>query len=190
MDAFGEALGVVPIVHLPVTPGQNVLLIGKGSAAAAEIALRYPTTTNVRLVDESYTTKDGRVQPARLDQLPADWCADLAIVVLPTLSDTLVSAVRQRHKARSGVAVFAVSQPGLVRRYRDLLAQYWSVVQPYREYLPGISTPQWFLMAGDHGFQRHRPVPGWTSRLTDKYLPVLFTFSKDEYALSSNRPAA
>ncbi len=81
-------------------------------------------------------------------------------------------------------------QPGQVRAARDLVQKYWSVVQPYREHLPGQAAPQWFLMAGNHGFKRHRPVPGWTSRLTDKYLPVLFTFSKDEVQMSSNRPAA
>lgn len=180
---------MVPIVHLPVSHGQNVLLVGKGSGAAADVALRYPTTSSVLVVDEQVSTKDKRVQAARLDQLPTGWNADLAIVVVPTLTDTLVGSVRKRHEANNGVAVFAVAQPALVRRYRELLKQYWSVVQPYREYLPGQKDPQWFLMAGDHGFKRYRPVPGWTSRLTDKYLPVLFTFSKDEYALSFGNAA-
>lgn len=181
---------MVPIVHLPVAPGQNVLLVGKGSGVAAEIALRYPTTASILTVDDPLANKDKRIQNlARIEQVPAGWKADLAIVVTPTLTDALVSSIRQRHEATNGAAVFAVAQPALVRRYRELLKQYWSVVQPYREYLPGQKDPQWFLMAGDHGFKRYRPVPGWTSRLTDKYLPVLFTFSKDEYALSFGNAA-
>ncbi len=191
MDAFGEALGVVPIVHLPVTPGQNVLLVGKGSGTVAEIALRYPTTASILTVEDPLANKDSRVQNlTRIDQVPQGWASDLAIVVVPNVTESLVNAVRQRHRAQDGVVVFAIMQPGQVRAARDLVQKYWSVVQPYREHLPGQAAPQWFLMAGNHGFKRHRPVPGWTSRLTDKYLPVLFTFSKDEVQMSSNRPAA
>ncbi len=181
---------MVPMVHLPVAPGQNVLLVGKGSGVVAEIALRYPTTASVLTVDDPLANKDKRVQNlTRIDQTPPGWKADLAIVVVPVITEALVSSIRQRHEANNGVAVFAVAQPSQVRRYRELLKQYWSVVQPYREYLPGVAQPQWFLMVGDHGFKRCRPVPGWTSRLTDKYLPVLFTFSKDEYMLSFGNAA-
>ncbi len=182
---------MVPIIHLPVMPGQNVLLLGKGSGAVAEVALRYPTTAKVVTVEDPLANKDSRVQNlTRFDQLPPAWMADLSIVVVPAITEALVAAVRQKHNAKDGVVVFAIMNPNQVRTARDLVQKYWSVVQPYREHLPGQVAPQWFLMAGNHGFKRHRPVPGWTSRLTDKYLPVLFTLSKDELALSSNRPAA
>ncbi len=161
-----------------------MLLVGKGAGAAAEIALRYPTTSSVLTVEDPLANKDKRLQNlTRIEQTPPGWTADLAIVVVPAITEALAAAVRQRHAARGGVAVFAIMQPGQLRRARELLRQYWAVVQPYREHLPGQAVPQWFLMVGDHGFKRHRPMPGWTSRLTDKYLPVLFTLSKDEYVL-------
>jgi hypothetical protein len=180
MDAFSEALAVVPVVHMPVTPGQQILLLGPGSAAAADIVLRYPTTAAVAIVGDTSTSKDRRVQVLpSLDTVPSAW-ADLAVVVIPVLTDAIVKAVYARHRPGSGLAVFAVANPTQVGASRDLVKATWSVVQPYREHT--ATGPAWFLLAGEHGFKRHRPMPGWTGRLTDKYLPALFTLAKDEYA--------
>jgi hypothetical protein len=180
MDAFSEALAVVPVIHMPVTPGQQVLLLGPGAGAAADIVLRYPTTTSVLVVGDTVTTKDRRVQTmSSLDLVPLGW-ADLSVVVIPVLTPAIVQAVYARRRAPAGIAVFALANPTQVKATRDLVKTIWTVVQPYREHTE--NGPAWFLLAGDHGFRRHRPVPGWTGRLTEKYLPALFTLAKDEYA--------
>lgn len=180
MDAFSEALAVVPVVHMPVTPGQQVLLLGPGAGVAADIVLRYPTTSAVYIVGDTITSKDRRVQAVpSLDQVPPGW-ADLSVIVIPVLTDPIVAATYARHRANTGIAVFALANPTQVKAARDLVKKTWSVVQPYREHT--ANGPAWFLLAGDHGFKRHRPMPGWTSRLTEKYLPALFTLAKDEYA--------
>ena len=80
-----------------------------------------------------------------------------------------------------GVAVFAAPSPASVRPLKDALRSRWGTLQPFREWT-GDATPSWFILAADHGFRRCRPVPGWTTRLSEKYLPALFTLSKDEYA--------
>lgn len=180
MDAFSEALAVVPVVHMPVTPGQQILLLGPGAGAAADIVLRYPTTASVLVVGDSLASKDRRVQSApSLDAVPTGW-ADLSVIVIPVLTDAIVGATYARHRPDTGIAVFALANPTQVKASRDLVKKSWSVVQPYREHT--TNGPAWFLLAGDHGFKRHRPMPGWTGRLTDKYLPALFTLAKDEYA--------
>ncbi len=185
MDSFTEALSVVPLVHLPVQGGQNVLLVGQGAAGAAEAVLRYPTTASVVAIDALVPVKDKRVQYAqRIDQLPPAWKADLIIVAVPVLTDSLVAALRAHHNADTGVVVFAIARPNQVRAARETLKRSWAIVQPYREHISTQPEPAWFLMAGDHGFQRYRPIPGWTVRLNDKYLPALFTFAKDEYVLA------
>lgn len=191
MDVFTEALSVVPIVHLPTTPGQRVLLVGAGASAAVDTVLRYPTTAAVLVVGPSFPVKDKRVQFAQqIEQVPPDWKADLAIVAVPALTDSMIAAVRAHHLVDSGVVVFALARPNLVRAAREALAKQWSFVQPYREFLPGQTEPAWFLMASNQGFKRHRIMPAWTTRLSDKYLQSLFTLAKDEYVLafSNYRP--
>lgn len=189
MDAFTEALAVVPMVHLPVSPGQRVLLLGPGAGAAADVVLRYPDIATVAVVGDSVSAaaaKDRRVVAApTLDQVPPSFGAALQIVVVPGLTDALMAALYARHQP-GGIAVFALANPTQVRQLKNQVKRSWPVVQPYRENVPPTATapggPAWFVLAGDQGFKRARPMPGWTSRLTDKYLPALFTMAKDEYA--------
>ena len=186
MDPFGEALSVVPIVHLPVLPNQRVLLIGVGATAALGTVLRYPTTAQVLVIDApAFEVKDKRVRfVPRLDQVPADWQADLAIVAVPVTSDSMLDAVKQRVRPDSGIVCIALARPSQVRAAREAARNRWSLVQPYRENVPGQKEPAWFLLAGDNGFKRYRPIPSWTTRLSESYVPALFTLSKDEYALA------
>jgi len=110
------------------------------------------------------------------------------IVATPGISQVKVQALRAHHRADTGVAVFAVARASQVRATKDILRLSWSVVQPYREFTPDVEDPTarvaWFLMAADHGFKRHRAVPPWSKRMTDKYVPAVFTLAKDEYALA------
>jgi hypothetical protein len=188
MDAFTEALAVVPLIHLPAAPGQHVLLIGQGAGATADVVLRYPTTTSVVVIGDSVSAaaqKDKRVQLApALDQVPPAWQADLSLVVVPGLTDQLSSAIAARRVQGTGMAVIAVANPTQVNAMRTQALRSWPVVQPYREHIaagPGGGGPAWFLLAGKYHFKRQRPMPGWTTRLSDRYLPALFTLAKDEY---------
>jgi hypothetical protein len=189
MDAFTEALAVVPMVHLPVVPGQRVLLLGPGAGSAADVILRYPDIATVAVIGDSVSAaaaKDRRVVMApSLDQVPPSFGASLSIVAVPALNDALMAGVYARHLPGAGIAVFAIANPTQVKQLKDLVKRSWPFVQPYRENVPpsvnAPAGPAWFLLAGDQGFKRARPMPGWTSRLTDKYLPALFTLAKDEY---------
>lgn len=185
MDPFAEALSVVPIVHLPAVPNQRVLLLGVGALGALETVLRYPTTTQVLVIDAPrIETKDRRVGfVARIEQVPPDYRADLIICAVPITSDSLLDAIQQRLGA-NGVACIAISRPSQVRVTREAARKRWSYVQPYREYVPGQKDPAWFLLVGNSVFKRYRPVPVWTRRLSESYVPALFTFAKDEYELA------
>lgn len=191
-DAFTEALAMVPLVHLPVVAGQRVLVVGTDAIPAALVALRYPTTVEVIIVDERPPQlQDRRVRCVpRMEQLLPSWKADLAVVAVPVITDSLAQAVYAHHVADTGVAVFALARAQQVRAAKEQLRKLWSSVQPYREQVPRSDgeSVAWFLLAGDHGFKRHRPVPAWAKRLTDKYIPALFTLAKDEYALAYGGP--
>lgn len=186
MDPFGEALSVVPIVHLPAVPNQRVILIGVGATAALETVLRYPTTAQVLVVDSpAIETKDRRVRfLQRIEQVPPDYKADLIIVAVPIISDSLLDAVQQRLRPDAGVVGIAIARPTQVRPTREAARNRWTFVQPYRENVPGQKEPSWFLLAGNNGFKRYRPIPAWTTRLSESYVPALFTLSKDEYTLA------
>lgn len=192
-DAFAEALALVPLIHLPVAPNQRVLLVGPDATPAALAALRYPQTVEVVIVDESDRAGpsfgDKRVKSApSIEALPKSWMADLIIVALPALTDAKIQSIRTHHKAESGVAAFAVARASQTRATKEALRRSWSTVQPYRENTPEVEDPTarvaWFMLAADHGFKRHRVIPPWSKRLTDKYVPALFTLAKDEYALA------
>lgn len=191
-DAFIEALSIVPLIHLPVVPNQRVLLVGVDAAAAAPAVLRYPQTIEVVIVgagDRPAVLGDKRVKYApSIDALPKEWMADLIIVALPAITDAKVQLIRAHHRADSGAVVFAVARASQVRAAKDMIRRGWSTVQPYREMTPEVEDPTarvaWFLLAGDHGFKRHRAVPPWAKRMSDKYVPALFTLAKDEYALA------
>lgn len=190
-DAFIEALSLIPLIHLPVAANQRVLLVGADAAPAALAVLRYPQTVEVVIIDASGRAGqqfgDKRVKSApSVEALPKAWVADLLVVALPALTDASVQALRAHQRAESGVAVFAVARASQVRATKDMLRRSWSTVQPYREYTPEVEDPTarvaWFLLAADHGFKRHRAIPPWSKRMTDKYVPALFTLAKDEYA--------
>lgn len=186
-DAFAEALGMVPMVHLPVTAGQRILIVGRDAAPAALVALRYPTTVEVVVIDPSPPAlADKRVRSlARMEQLNPAWKADLIAVAVPVITDSLAQSVYDHHRADTGVAVFALARAQQVRATKEQLRKHWSSVQPYREVVPASEGgTAWFLLAGNHGFKRHRPIPAWSKRLTDKYIPALFTLAKDEYTLA------
>ena len=183
MSAWDEAFAVVPLVHLPVVQGQRVLAIGPAAMSLATTALRYPTTAEVVTVGiPGMQQLDPRVHAmSSLADLPAGWAADLVGVAVDNLTSSMIQDIRQRHLADVGVAVFAAPSPASVRPLKDALRSRWGTLQPFREWT-GDATPSWFILAADHGLRRCRPVPGWTTRLSEKYLPALFTLSKDEYA--------
>jgi hypothetical protein len=185
MSAWDDAFSLVPFIHLPVVQGQRVLAVGPAAKSLAMTALRYPTTVEVVTIGiPAMPTTDPRVRSlSSLLDLPIGWRADLVGVAEQVISDRMLESLHQLHNSDTGVLVAASPSPVAVRRLKDMLRAQWSTIQPYREWT-GDAVPSWFFLAADHGFKRHRPVPSWTVRLSEKYLPALFTLSKDEYAVA------
>lgn len=183
VDIFSEALGYVPLVHLPVADGQKALMIGPSAVPAAQIALRYPSFAEVVITGEipGGAPRDARVhQVPRLADLPPSWKADLVTIAIANVSPEILTAARA-HSHQRTVVVIAVPAATQARQLKDLVRRFWPVVAPFREHLP---DPAYFLLASDVGIARSsRLIPPQARRLTEKYLPSLFTFAKDEYSL-------
>ena len=185
-DIFNEALAVVPIVHTPVEPNQRILVVGASALAAAVMALRYPTFVEVGIVAPPSDVPIGLRQDKRirvyatLADVPRGWIASLIVVAVPNLLEEQVAVVKT-HATPASVVCFALDRVAVGRQTKELLRRYWPSVAPYREHLP-TSGAVLFMLAGSGRLERQRPVPGWTRRISDRYIPAMFTFAKDEYA--------
>lgn len=181
VDIFNEALVIVPLVHVPVVSLQHVLAVGPGAAATVSYALRYPTFAEVVVIGEQLSSamrQDKRVRQAnRIEDLAPEWKADLVTVSLMGMSDAVLQQVRS-HMKPGGVASIALDRPSALRSTKDTLKRFWPNVAPYREHCPDSS---WFFLVSDRAWAKHRPVPTVAKRMTDRYLPALFTLAKDEY---------
>ena len=180
-DIFGEALVIVPLVHVPVVPLQHVLAIGPGAAATVAYALRYPTFADVVVIGEQLPQalrQDKRVRVlARMEDLVPEWKADLATVSLNGMSEGVLQQLRS-HLNPGAVTSIALDRAPALRQTKDLLKRFWPNVAPYREHCP---EPAWFFLVSDRTLAKTRPVPAVAKRMTDRYLPALFTLAKDEY---------
>lgn len=181
VDKFSEAISVIPIVHTPLSAAR-VLIIGQAALPAAWLAMRYPQFTDIISIGADappslLNTRRFRQVPS-LDQVPGGWLADLIVIASPTV-DSLALRQVHAHSSRNAVVAVACPSPAGARMMRDTLRSFWSVVAPYREHLP---EPAYFLLASNAPLTKVRPVPAYTRRISDNYLPAMFTWGKDEYA--------
>lgn len=183
-DVFTEALVVTPLIHVPVGKLQHVLAIGQGAVATAAYALRYPSFAEVVVIGESLPPamrQDKRIRQVRsleeLEKSTPGWKADFVTVSLIGMSEGVLQQVRS-HMNPGAVASIAVDRSTALRSTKELAKRYWAQVAPYREHCPEAC---WFFLVSDRTLTKHRPVPGVAKRLTDRYLPALFTLAKDEY---------
>ncbi len=181
-DIFNEAISYIPMIHVPDQRNQHALVIGGSAAMAAQVATRYPSFAEILVSTDIPLgpNHDPRVHvmPSLVD-LPPSWKADLIVVAVPVITPDFLQSLRLHSHPRTIVTI-AASTPNNVRILKDTMRRLWPVVMPYREHLP---EPAFFLLASDSPIRRHRAVPPSARRLTEKYVPSLFTFAKDEYNL-------
>ncbi len=180
-DLFNEALAYVPMMHVPVGQNQHVLVIGAAAAAAVQVAIRYPTFAEILVTTDVDLSglRDPRVHVIpRLADLPPSWKADLIVVAVPSVTLELLQMLRL-HSNRNTVLVVAVPAADQARAIKQMMRPFWVVIAPYREHLP---APNYFMLASDAPLSRYRAIPPAARRLSEKYVPALFTFAKDEYS--------
>lgn len=189
-DIFAEALSVVPLIHTDPS-ATKALAIGTAAASLLVAAGRYPFTDLVFAGEEVPSALRSPSKPDRRLRVVKDareilpsWKADVIAVAVPGLPDSTIAAARAA-SGPSTVVVMAVDRMSVGGTAKRLLEKSWRVVIPYREYLP---ESQLYLLASDRPLSRLRPVPGWTRRLSEGYLPALFRFAKDDYASLMDPP--
>lgn len=184
-SAFDESLAVPAILHTPLA-AQRVLAIGAAAAPLLTVARRYPTFRELVFLGDDLpasargTKPDSRIRSvAGARDLPREWVADLIGIAVPGLPDSALTTAKQLAGPQT-VVVVAVDRYNAGPSAKRLMERQWSTVIPYRDHTP---NEQLYLLASDVGMKRHRPMPGWTERLSEGYLTALFRFPKNDQAV-------
>jgi hypothetical protein len=168
-----EAVALLPVLYVPLRKeGFTVGAVGGMAAAVVAEVSRWPDLTAV------YTTE--KVTPLnRKHQV---------VEVLPVV-DVLVLSPEQnpepwvRFLKAGGILQAATADPAKFRPLIEVVQKHVGGCCPWREHLP---KPLYGTI-GYAGIGRPRTArkpPQNTKRLTEKYLPCLFTFGKDELPLA------
>lgn len=181
--AFDEGLSIPAIAHTPVAAAR-ALALGPAATALLVTAARYPFRELVYLGEDAPAfLRKGLRSAARVHiaaaarDLPADWKADVIAITVPGLPDASLALARQ-YSHPGTVVVVAVDKFAAGGVAKRAVSKLWRTVIPYRDFIP---EAQLYLLASDSPVTTKRPVPGWSARISESYMPAMFRFPKDEY---------
>lgn len=157
---------------------QRIVTVGYEASSAALMSLRFPEVRDVVIIGAKAPV-DARVRTFNaLSDLPPTWTPDLAVLTVPVLTPELLRSI---HLSPTGMVCFALERFQDVVPAKALVRSAWRYITVYREFIG--AEPSLFLLGSNSPISRQRTVPGFSKRYTDKYLPNLFTFAKDEYQM-------
>lgn len=170
-----------PLMHVSAMKPVKVLTQGQFSLPLAKLALRYPNTTEARIVGSDTTPKDRRIRGhARLEDLPEDFTADIVGIAVPGDPTALLPTLK-KYMAPDAIIVVGVDLFSRGRVVKDAMSKIWRQTLVYREHAP---EPSLFIMASDRNFGATlRPFPPNLKRLNPRYLRALFELATDEARL-------
>lgn len=167
-----ESQALLPMLHVPQMSGRQVATVGPYAEVMAAEVHRWPDVSDIFLLEKPKKVSGKKYQ--YVEELPE---VD-AILLSPEQDPSLWF----KHLKNGGIIQATTSRPdrwnALLRRVRELSGN----AVPWREYLP---EPLYGVIGhkGGTSARRVRRSPKAALRLTDSYLPCLFTFGKDELPL-------
>ena len=173
-NRFAEVSALLPILH--VAPGKTVVgVAGPVAGIMAGEALKWRDTDKVLVLDQSAKANDRRV--TAVTELPPA-SVDVMLLSPDQAPDTWAKAVRP-----GGIIQVMTFDPLKFNNLHTHMRDLFGNAAPWRAHMP---TPVYGVMSsigGNRAPKRLRKPPSATTHLTEKYLPCLFTFSKDELPL-------
>jgi hypothetical protein len=165
---YAEAAALVPLLHM--RPGPTVVRVaGPLSALIASEALRWRDTTEV-WADQPLPIKDSRIQTVQ----PNHTTAFDAVLLSPDMNPEPFMALLKR----GGILQCATTVADKLAPLRVQVKALTGGAVPYREYTP---EPIWFVIGSVGSMPRRvRRPPDGAKRVTERFLPALFSFGKDE----------
>ena len=174
---YAEAAALVPLLH--VAPGPTTILVSGPLAPLLTLeALRWRDTVKV-LTDVPSTIKDSRIEVGTIPPLNS---VD-AVLLSPDLDPTLFVPLLKK----GGIIAASTYTDTKVGPLRTKIKALTGAAVPYREYLP----ENLWLVVGAVGTtpKRQRKPPDGARRVTERFLPAMFSFGKDEIALIFGKEA-
>lgn len=167
---YAEAAALVPMLH--VRPGPTVVRVaGPLSALLAAEALRWRDTTHV-CTEIAVPIKDSRITLGKDADMQAD-----AVLLSPDMDPEPYLPILKKN----GVIQASTYNEQRIISLRNKIKKMTGGAIPYRENLP---ETLWFII-GSVGTtpRRLRKPPDGARRITERFLPALFSFGKDELPL-------
>jgi hypothetical protein len=180
LHRYAESAALVPLLH--VRPGPTVVRVaGPLSALLAAEALRWRDTTEV-WVDQPIQVKDSRIKLVPVvkhnDTQMFNHVNFFDVVLLSPDMDPEPFAQLLK---KGGLIQASTYTDGRVIALRNKIKQMAGAAVPYREYLP---ETLWFVIGTIGSMPRRvRRPPDGAKRVTERFLPALFSFGKDEIPL-------
>jgi len=173
-NRFSEVAALLPLLH--VRPGKTVVgVVGPVGELMAVEVLKWRDTETVYTVDQKITLNDRRINTVK-EMPPAS--VDVMLLSPDQAPDAWAKIVKP-----GGVIQAMTLDPTKFRALHTHMRELFGNAAPWREHLP---TPIYGVMSvvgGQTTPKRLRKPPPAATRLTEKYLPCLFTFGKDELPL-------
>ncbi len=175
-----EACALLPMLHVAREPPNHVFCVGPQAETFAKDVLRWRDVERVYLIDPPLLLRDRKVV---IGAPPVGSCS--VVLLSPEQKpDPFIYALSPK-----GVLCASTMElnkiASLMSHMRHLFPR--SVV-PFREYV--LPEVLYGVLASAHGAPRRiRPPPGGSIRLSEQYLPCLFTFGADEVRLLFGPPA-
>jgi len=174
INRFTEVAALLPLLH--VAPGKTtVAVVGPVAGHMAGEVLKWRDTEKVFILDPSAHANDRRV--SSVTELPLA-SVDVMLLSPDQAPDSWAKAVKP-----GGVIQVMTMDPTKFNALHTKMRDLFGNASPWREHLP---TPIYGVMStigGRTSPKRLRKPPPAATRLTEKYLPCLFTFGKDELSL-------
>lgn len=168
---YAEAAALVPLLH--VAPGPTTVLVSGSLAPLLTLeALRWRDTVKV-LTDVPSTIKDSRIEVNKIPPLNS-----LDVVLLSPEIDPAIFVPLLK---KSGIIAASTYSDSKVGPLRTQIKTLTGNAVPYHEFLP----ESLWLVLGSVGSapKRVRKPPDGARRVTERFLPAMFSFGKDEIAL-------
>jgi hypothetical protein len=159
---------------LHVRPGPTVVRVaGPLSALLAAEALRWRDTVEV-WVDQPIPIKDSRVKVVPTKDMFNHTNFFDVVLLSPDMDPEAFAPLIKK----GGLIQASTYTDGRVIALRDKIKKMTGAAVPYREYTP---ETLWFVIGSVGSMPRRvRRPPDGAKRVTERFLPALFSFGKDE----------
>lgn len=173
-NRFSEVAALLPFLHTP--PGKTkVGVVGPVAELMAIEALKWRDTDTVYTLDQKITINDRRVNTVK--EMPI---GELDVLLL---SPDQAPDAWAKHVKPGGVIQAMTLDPTKFKVLHAHMRELFGNAAPWREHLPTPIYGVLSVVGGQTTPKRQRKPPPAATRLSEKYLPCLFTFGKDELPL-------